>query len=509
MLRKMGLGGLFGQKTDHPLADAKDVRRILAELPTDNAFKALDEIIDWFGYLIDNHHFPAERFYEVLVQFEGAAQPHLQRLSREYLQSARLSRAEERRLWSIHHGFWTMLALTYERCLKVSLAVERPSDALRQGLPALCVRLISALGGILKWERFQYGSGDNALWGRLGWVVQQASKAKFAEQPVLVGRGKPSSVEQEFKRVMIFQSAALDALRPLDMELAEILLAHFLGHFYYTGKAVHDCIYWVDLALAYRPQRLAIFPTKAENSQRFFKAGDAYEVMQQMLRDLERGGKLPEELALGGLQCTPLMLIGVLRHLLNYFSPTPPLRQHDRHRVMHKMTLLDGLPAITKGLLGPPEVREVDSWFVENVSRGGFGALLKAAASDPPRIGGLLAMQPEGGENWLLGIIRRCRRESDGELRVGIEILARRVVAVGLRSCNTPSYVVAGKLHGLLLRDGNAEGEVRLVLQQAGFAPRDTLEYSLDGQKYLLSPLILVEQSPDYVLARYRQSVLA
>lgn len=508
MLRKMGLGRLFGQKTDHPLADAKDMRRILAELPTDNAFKALDEIIDWFGYLIDNHHFPAERFYEVLVQFEGAAQPHLQRLSREYLQSTRLSRAEERRLWSIHHGFWTMLALSYERCLKVALAVERPSEALRQSLPALCVRLINALGGVLKWERFQYASGSNELWGRLGWVVLQAVNGKFAEQPVLVGRGKPSSVEQEFKKVMIFQSAALDAMRPLDMELAEIFLGHFLGSFYYTGKAVHDCIYWTDLAIAYRPQRLAIFPAKAEVSQRFFKAGDAYGLMQQMLRGLERGGKLPEELPLAGLQCTPVMLIGVLRHLLTYFSPTPPLRQYDRHRVMHKMSLLDGLPEILKGLFAPPEKRELDSWFVENVSRGGFGALLKSNASDPPRIGGLLAMQPEGGENWLLGIIRRCRRDSDGELRVGIEILARQVIAVGLRSCNTPNYAVVAKSHGLLLRDGNAEGEVRLILQQAGFAPRDTLEYALDGQKFLLSPLLLVEQSPDYVLARYRQSLL-
>ena len=39
------LGGLFAQKSDHPLADARGVRKIISELPRDNAFKARIKIL--------------------------------------------------------------------------------------------------------------------------------------------------------------------------------------------------------------------------------------------------------------------------------------------------------------------------------------------------------------------------------------------------------------------------------------------------------------------------------
>ena len=45
MLDKMkGLGGLFGQKIDHPLANPRELKQTLDALPKDNAFKALDEM---------------------------------------------------------------------------------------------------------------------------------------------------------------------------------------------------------------------------------------------------------------------------------------------------------------------------------------------------------------------------------------------------------------------------------------------------------------------------------
>ena len=39
---------LFSAKPEHPLADAKELRRAIAELPLDNAFKAVDEVLAWF-----------------------------------------------------------------------------------------------------------------------------------------------------------------------------------------------------------------------------------------------------------------------------------------------------------------------------------------------------------------------------------------------------------------------------------------------------------------------------
>src|SRR5574343_1365769 len=111
------LGGLFAQKSGHPLADARELRKVLAELPRDNAFKSLDEIAGWLESLAGVADFPADRLYDVLQQFEEAAAPHLKRLSQEDFHTARLSKSEEKRLWSIKYGFWTLLAEAYERCL--------------------------------------------------------------------------------------------------------------------------------------------------------------------------------------------------------------------------------------------------------------------------------------------------------------------------------------------------------------------------------------------------------
>jgi hypothetical protein len=98
------LGGILAKKNEHPLANPRELRRIINELPKDNAFKAQDEITGWLESLAGVEDFPADRLYEAALAFEEAAQPYLKRLSREYFQAARLSRSEEKRLWAIKIG---------------------------------------------------------------------------------------------------------------------------------------------------------------------------------------------------------------------------------------------------------------------------------------------------------------------------------------------------------------------------------------------------------------------
>lgn len=510
MLNKMGLGGLFAQKTDHPLADPREFRRVLGALPQDNAFKALDEIIAWFESLVTAEQFPLDRLYEVLRQFEDAAIPHLRRLAREYFQSARLSRAEEKRLWSINYGFWRLLADAYDRCLLAFADGGRPAEAFKAALPQLCVRLIAALGTVLKWEQFHYGPVPPAIWGRLGNAVLVAAQESVVSKTVSVGvPARTTSPLQEFQKVMIFHSASLDSLRPLDIELAERLVTHFLPGFVCTAKALPDSVYWIDLRVAHPPQRLAKMPAKAELTQRFFKPGAAYDEMKALLAQLERGEGLPADINLGG-QYAAKTVVPVLRHLVAYLAPVPPQRRHDRHKVMHRMSVANGLTnasVVFSGAVGGRQAGlQVESWVVENVSRGGFGSRLKSIASEWLKVGALIAMQPEGGENWLLGIVRRYRRESGSEARVGIETLARRIVPVELKPCTASSYAATASVPGLLLEDGNEAEELRVVLPFATFDLKESLEYVADGQRRLLAPVALVEQTTDYELARYRHS---
>ena len=501
------LGGLFDKRNGHPLADSRELHQIVSELPKDNAFKALDEIGGWLESLQAAADFPAERRFEAARQLEDAAAPHLRRLAREYLHTIRLSKAEEKRLWSINGGFWALLASVYEQTLDALLARGLTPEFTKHSLPALCTRLAAALRAQLKWEQFHYGPTPGELWQRLGRVLRVAEEAGAATRALQLGAAGSSSTLSEYRRAMVFQAASMDSLLPLEIELAERFIAHFLGQFEFPATAEHDCVYWVDLSLAQPPLRLARMPAQATPNLRFFKPGAAHGGMQAVLQTLEQGGDLPAEIMLGG-QYLAKTLIPVLRHLCAYLAPIPPQRRHDRHRVKHRMSVLSGLVnafVVFSGEFGGrPAGLQIESWVVENVSRGGFGALLNSIPGEWLKVGALLALQPEGGENWLLGCVRRYHRQAADEARVGIETLARVVEAAELKPKMASSYAAVAGVPSLLLREGNAPGELRVVLPPYTFDPRESFETMLDGRRVVLEPLLVVEQTSDYEFARYR-----
>lgn len=511
MLNKLGsLGNIFGQKDIHPLADDRELKRILDELPRDNAFRALDEIVGWLESLLAMEECSPDRVYEVARQLEEAAQPHLKRLVREYLHTARQSRSEEKRLWSINFGFWSLLAGAYERCLAVLGEKNKAAENLKAVLPSLCARLIAAYAAILKWEQFQYGPSSNELWRQMGQALLVAESAGVAQKSVPLGPlSRLTSPWHEFQRAMIFQAASLDSLLPLEIELAERLIEHFLPHFGFTGEAEQDSVYWVDLQQAQPPLRLAQMPKMWQPSQRFFKPGPAHNEILALLDALEQTGDVPPAINLGG-QYYAKAMIPVVRHLATYLAPIPPQRKHDRHRVKHRMAVLSGrinaFLAFSGKFGGQAAALQMESWVVENVSRGGFGVVLSDIPVERLQVGALIAMQPEGGENWLLGIIRRYHRLTNNEVQVGIEALARQAVSVELKVRTASSYAAVAGTPALLILDGNAPGEVRAVLPLASFDLRESLEYTKDGQRQILTPVALLEQTNDFELARYRLS---
>jgi len=380
-------------------------------------------------------------------------------------------------------------------------------------LPSLCARLIAALGRVIKWEHFHYGPARDSRWQTLGRALMAAEEAGLASKAVaLPARGGMTSALQEYQKAMIFQAASLDSLSPIAIELAEHVIAHFLLGFVFTVEVLIDSVYWVDLKLAQPPLRLARMPAHAEPTQRFLKPGAAHQAMRAVLETLERGGDMPPEINLGA-QYPVKLLVAVFRHLTSYLAPIPPQRLHDRHRVTHRMFVLNGLAnavvVFSDEFDGRPAGLPPETWVADNVSRGGFGALLDKIPGEWMRVGALIAMQPEGGENWLPGVIRRYRRTSENEARVGIQGLATKAISVELRARTTSSYMAAaGATPALMLLDGNEPNEFRLILLPNTFDSRESMEYVCGGQRFLLTPVALSEQTADYELARYRRSAL-
>ena len=512
MLNKLrGLGAIVGQKIDHPLGDPRELRRLINEIPGDNTFKALDEVVGWLESLADTGNFPEDRLYEAVSLLDDAAQPHIKRLNRDYLHTPRLSRSEEKRLWTISHGFWTVLAASYERCLAAASQKSRVGEQLRQALPALTARLIAALAAILKWEQFHYGPSRGALWQRLGAALLYAENAGVATRSIQLHANVPgvTSPQQEFVKAVAFQAASMDGLLPQEIELAERLIAHFLPGFVFSAAVEHDSVYWVDLELAQPPLRLARMPAQSAPTQRFFKPGTAHAGIESLLHDLERGHDVPGDINLGG-QYFAKALLPVLRHLAAYLAPIPPQRRHDRHGVKQRAIVVNGLASAFMAFSGQLPARAdavtMESWVVNDVSLGGFGALLNTIPGEWLKVGALVAMQPAGGDNWVLGIVRRYQRMGESAAHVGVETLARQATPVELKARAASSYAALPGTRALLIREGNASGEVRVVMMFGSFDLRETLEWNDDGRRVQLSPVTIVEQAGDYEVARYRLS---
>lgn len=504
---------IFSSRPDHPLADAKELKRILAEVPHDNAFKALDELAGWLESLGNAEGFRIDHIFEVLRQIDDAAQPHLKKLGRDYLNAPRLSRADEKKLWAAMFGYRELFVGLAERCLQY--LAEHPkgdkgSDALKPSLALLAARTVATLGQMVKWVEFRYGPVDPDLWRRLGRAYLAADAGKVAQKPLQLypAAAATTTVTGEYLHVLAFDASSMDSLMPLEIELADRLIAHFLPGFAFTTEARHDSVYWIDATKAQGPMRMAKQPQAMSSALRFFSPGSVPALLADLIRQVERG-ELPTDLNLGG-QYLPRAVLPVLRHLATYWAAQPPLREHPRHNVKTRLAVLHGFDDCFTVFAGDVartgKERTAESWVVENVSLGGFGAALDDLRGEWLKVGSLLSLQPEGGENWVLGVVRRYSKESETQASVGIQTLARQAVSVQLLP-RASSYAAAVGIPGIRLPEDRTPGEVRLVLPIATFDVRESLEFSQGDKRYLLTPIELVESGGDFEIARYRELV--
>jgi hypothetical protein len=150
------------------------------------------------------------------------------------------------------------------------------------------------------------------------------------------------------------------------------------------------------------------------------------------------------------------------------------------------------------------DASKIESWIVENVSAGGFGASVPQIKGEWLKIGCLLGLQPEGGSNWVVGVIRRFQRESVQQGTVGIQTLGRAAlpVQVRLRRGTNRDAETA-----ILLNPVDSAPEAQLLLRADVFVAGQNLELERNGKAYLLLPTGDMERGADYDLIRCRQMI--
>lgn len=502
---------LFPKRPDHPLADGKEFKRILAELQVEKPEQAVEEVGGWLQSLQNGDAFRLDDYFEILRQLDEAAQQHLRRLARQYLQPARLSALEEQRRWARIYDYWGNIAARYAACVERARLDPkgRGTEAFKAALPLTVARLQAARCRRVKWLAYRYGPLDENLWQELGKTNVDSEAAGYGQKAVQLYPAKRglTTAAQQYLHAIVFFTSSMDSLMPLQIELADRLIAHFLPRFVLSADCRPDSVYWVDAAAGSIPMRLARHPGAARPGLRFFYPGAALESLEELIQLVEQG-EIPQDLNLGG-EYPQRALLPVLRHLRVYWALRPPRRRHQRHTVKTRMAVLNGFEhchalfseahSSSTGVAQPTE-----SWVVENVSHGGFQACFGDAPEARPKLGDLLAVQPEGGDNWLLGVAKRFNRLPGSRARLGVQLLAREARGVTLQPWRSGFSVAVG-IPGIWLPRNSEANILRIVLPYGAFNIREALEFSYQDRRYTLAPVELEESGGDYEIGCYRE----
>jgi len=505
-----------GSKLDHPMADIKQAKTIIADLPPNDAIKALDEITFWLDSISRADGFKVDYSYELYGLLDRVGKVHQRKLSQEYLTTDRQEKFRENKLWTASFDFWKTLGNAYSQCLEQFQAGARGARAVKKLIPAISCRVLRALSLQLKWVMLRYGPIADRVWGDLGQVFFFAENRGIAGEEVEVypGLHGQSSVQQEFLKALMLGISSTDGLTPVRQEIAERLVAHFGKMYIMQKRPAAGCNYCFDLAMR-KPAMRALKRVEVTPTMRYFGAGNALPALRQVMEKTKADGCLPADINLGGAYDTDIVL-SVMRHLAMYWSEDPPARHSERRKTATRLTVIHGFQDMLKWLDPVQDAESLDfnvqnagteSWIVENVSDGGYGAIIPQVKGDWIKIGSLLGVQAERSRFWGAGIVRRITRDEYQQRRVGIQVFSTAIIPVRVAPAGEVSSINVtrdSEAAVLLSTSPDKKGEIAMLLTPGTYVASQTLEMIVRGKSYILIPSRLNESGEDFDWASFK-----
>lgn len=499
--------------SDHPLDDKDDARQLLGDLAEKGPFRALEELSAYLDAVKTAEKLKPARAFEIVELLDRTARPFLRKLNQDYVTSdSRLTRFQQHRLWFSAHTFLTQLAEGYRFCLARFEVGAVGAAALKPALPKIAGRALRACGGQLKWSLLRYGPVERGLWEQLARLYTAAEALAFAPWLLTLYRGerRDTSAEREFLRPLMLAASAPDGLLPIQVELADRLIAQCADAFVLSPRPGDGLHYLTDLTSAFPPGRISPSLTVSPQT-RFFGPGDAAKRVARYTAQIEQTGRVPDEMNLG-LEVEPAVVLDTLQHLSRYWGSHVPERKEARRRRTEHVTVVHEFGEVVANAGGlffeSPFVSNDEEWIVENESAGGFGAMVPKALGAWLRVGCLLGVRREEGVTWGVGIVRRVTGDEQGNRYAGIQMLASGGAAVTVFPQGLPpagaDLSPDGELCVLLPSTTTRSGETLLLLRPGMFDVSAPLEMHAYDRRYRLEPLSIAERGEDFEIGRFR-----
>ncbi|MEQ1881868.1 MAG: hypothetical protein ABL878_12950 [Burkholderiales bacterium] len=500
-----------GSKLEHPLADDKANRELLAALPADDHFRILEELSHWLDSLNGSDELKIPRVLEIIELVDQTAKNPVRKLSTDYIiGGARLQKFQEIRIWNAVFNYTRKLSDAYQHCLTRFQEGRDGADAIANQLPVITARTLRGLGVQFKWQYLRYGPTSPRLREQLGSIYRFAEEKGLATSKVVVYPGAfgESTIQRETLKSLMLAMSSTDSLLPNKLHIAERIVAQFSEFFVMQRRAGKGCHFFFDLSSGNLPARL-VSRLEMTPGLRFFGPGTAADELANLISQVERSGVLPSRINLGG-EFDSEVVLEVLRHLARYWSPIPVARTSERHKSVFRISVVHNFKELVAAISGVPVDASLDNaietWTVENESEGGYGALLPFSQSDWLKIGSLIGVKIEDGAAWGVGVVRRLSAFDLKQRYVGIQLLSRggSVVKVSPSDSAGDAPQESAVLLPSNTADSSTSREMNLLFRRGACALQKSMDMRAYDREYMLVPRKLIESGDDFDMFRVR-----
>lgn len=510
---------LFEGKPDHPMSDVAEARRLLADLPHDNYYKALSEVTSWLDSVKDADGFKPEVRAEIIMLLDETGQPFYTELLQLYLGAPHLQDFEGMHLWQGLHGFMKMKGEAYTQCIK-EWAGKIPAE-LKERLPVICVRMMHAVVEQMKIELMHYVDIEQSVWDRLYGGYNFALANQIAEPLIFPYHRQPihTSPQRELMRAVMLYESAPAALAQDQIEVCFRITNRMVSFFDFTETPDPDCIYGIDLAKPGAPKRAGDLPPSP--TMRYFGATRAVPKVNEIISQHELDMIQQEQRF--GTEFTPAGKLTVLKHLESYWGKAPPPPHPDRRSISTTVDVVHSFATINKlvtrmdidnaenisekdaamlkersdiNLVATEEAVDyvTEKWIVTDLSLTGIGGVIPKSAGTWVKIGDLCGLKAENSPLWWVATIRELHTDPKGAMHVDFELLAKKPLSVWLRTLGKGTENVSSWETGsgsfsydylsvLLLPDANNSYANATMLMNPGGYIADTIYEVMLGEK--------------------------
>jgi hypothetical protein len=463
------------RKALHPLADPRDLRRLIDGLPPNDPATAIREIARKLDSLQLEADLGGTPRSSVIAALDRVGRALIADLVSPSLRYERKDNESETASCLVAYEYFGALALAWRHALQEVANNPRRSAE----IPAFGTRIIAAEAAKLRWGYASYRVGDAETWRLCFRVYAELDRRGVARvrAPDTASSHGSGSAHEALLRMVLLAAAGPGGIDPVEIEIADRVAEQAAGHCALSAIRSETASYWIDLESAHAPQRMVV-PTPPSPGVRFLDTDPA-----------RRRALAPATAAALRAEFSEWHIGRVLERLAQRWGTVPQQRGR-RTPLTQAIHLGLGFDCILD-LLDPMHSLDLhgstsEQWSMADASSGGFLAVRDVSEATALRIGALVAAQATEEAPWFLGIVRRLQSRDGKHIAAGIECIARRPTTAPVELLTQDGRLLQQD-HAILT--DLAAGTPKQVITRAGFFRRGArARLLLEGNALELAP---------------------